>query len=127
VRRSDHDAILEGRSRMVRLFAAHQSHLDRTVNALLSVYREANKRARSTPPPARFTSPYVLEKVPIEAELVENSARDDLRRSITESQNILAGQVQAIHTEFERAFASYREIDHVIEETPVARAYAKAT
>ena len=29
--------------------------------------------------------------------------------------------------EFERAFASYREIDHVIEETPVARAYAKAT
>jgi len=69
----------------------------------------------------------VLEKVPIEAELVENSARDDLRRSITESQNILAGQVQAIHTEFERAFASYREIDQVIEEIPVARAYAKAT
>jgi hypothetical protein len=69
----------------------------------------------------------VLEKVPIEAELVESSARDDLRRSITESQNILAGQVQAIHAEFERAFASYREIDHVIEETPVARAYAKAT
>jgi hypothetical protein len=127
VRRSEHDAILEARSRMVRLFAAHQSHLDRTVNALLSVYREANKRARTTQPPARFTAPYVLEKVPIEAELVENSARDDLRRSITESQNILAGQVQAIHTEFERAFASYREIDQVIEETPVAPAYAKAT
>src|SRR6516162_2863723 len=40
VRRAEHDSILEGRARLVRLFAAHQSHLDRAVNALLAAYRE---------------------------------------------------------------------------------------
>src|SRR6202040_1601698 len=42
IRRSEHDSILESRARVARLFAAHQSHLDRAVNVLLAVYREAN-------------------------------------------------------------------------------------
>ena len=36
VRRGEHDAILESRARLMRLFEAHQSHLDRAANALLS-------------------------------------------------------------------------------------------
>jgi hypothetical protein len=127
VRRAEHDAILEGRARLVRLFAAHQSHLDRAANALLAIYREANRRSRKTPPPPLFTTPYALEKFPIEQELLESSARDDLRRSIAESQNILVDQVRAIHAEFERAFATYREIDHLVEEKTVVRADASAT
>jgi len=111
---------------VVRLFSAHQSHLDRVVNALLSVYREANKGLRKTPPPARFAVSYVLEKFPIEQDLLETSARDDLRRSIAESQGVLVGQIQAIHSEFERAFASYREIDNFVEEKAVVAANAKA-
>ena len=47
VRRCEYDAILESRTRMMRLFEAHQSHLDRAANALLSIYREANKRSRN--------------------------------------------------------------------------------
>ena len=127
VRRAEHDAILEGRARLVRMFAAHQSHLDRAANALLAIYREANRRSRKTPPPPLFTTPYALEKFPIEQELLESSARDDLRRSIAESQNILVDQVRAIHAEFERAFATYREIDHLVEEKTVVRAEASAT
>ena len=127
VRRAEHDAILEGRARLVRLFAAHQSHLDRAANALLAIYREANRRSRKTPPPPLFTTPYALEKFPIEQELLESSARDDLRRSIAELQNILVDQVRAIHAEFERAFATYREIDHLVEEKTVVRADASAT
>ena len=126
VRRAEHDAILEGRARLVRLFAAHQSHLDRTANALLAIYREANRRARKVPPPPWFATPYALEKFPIEQELLESSARDDLRRSIAESQNILVDQVRAIHAEFERAFATYREIDQLVEEKTVVRADASA-
>jgi len=126
IRRSEHDAILEGRARLIRLFEAHQTHLDRTANALLSTYREANKRSRSTPPPPRFAVPYVLEKIPVDHELPPVSARDDLRRSIEESQGVLVEQVQAIHAEFERAFASYREIDDLVEERTFARSSAKA-
>jgi hypothetical protein len=126
IRRGEHDAILESRARMVRLFAAHQSHLDRAANALLAVYREANKRQRKTPPPARFSASVALDKFPIEQGLLETSARDDLRRSIAESQAVLVRQVQAIHAEFEKAFASYREIDELVEERAVAKADAKA-
>jgi hypothetical protein len=69
---------------------------------------------------------YTLEKFPVEQELLETSARDDLRRSIAESQNVLVAQVQAIHDEFERAFASYREIDELVEEKTVVGSSAKA-
>jgi hypothetical protein len=126
VRRSEYDAILESRTRLVRLFEAHQTHLDRTANALLSTYREANQRSRKTPPPPRFAVPYALEKISTEHELLPISARDDLRRSIAESQAVLVDQVRAIHDEFERAFASYREIDDLVEEPSIARSNAKA-
>jgi hypothetical protein len=126
IRRSEHDAILEGRGRLIRLFEAHQQHLDRAANALLSTYREANKRTRTTPPPPRFAVPYALEKIPVDYEPKSASARDDLRRAIEASQAILVEQVQAIHEEFERAFASYREIDDLVEEKTLARSSAKA-
>jgi hypothetical protein len=126
VRRSEHDAILEGRARLVRLFEAHQTHLDRTANALLSTYREANKRSRTTPSPHRFAVPYALEKIASAPEQGPISARDDLRRSIEESQAVLVEQIRAIHDEFERAFASYREIDDLVEEKTIARSDAKA-
>jgi hypothetical protein len=126
IRRSEHDSILESRARLIRLFAAHQSHLDRAANALLAVYREANKAARQSLQPARFVSTYAIDKFAVEQELPETPAREDLRRSIAESQAVLVAQVEAIHAEFERAFASYREIDDVIEENPVARSSAKA-
>jgi predicted metal-dependent hydrolase len=106
IRRSEHDAILEGRNRIIRLFEAHQTHLDRTANALLSTYREANKRTRTTPPPPRFAAPYALERIPVDQDPGQASARDDLRRSIAESQAVLVEQIHAIHAEFERAFAS---------------------
>jgi hypothetical protein len=126
IRRGEHDSILESRARLVRLFAAHQSHLERAANTLLSIYREANKGLRKSPPPARFAQPQSLEKFPLEQELLETSAREDLRRSIAESQGVLTGQIEAIHAEFERAFATYREIDNFVEEKAVVAANAKA-
>ena len=54
------------------------------------------------------------------------AARDDLRRSISESQAVLVEQVRAIHDEFEKAFATYREIDDLVEEKAVARSATKA-
>ena len=126
IRRGEHDAILEGRARLARLFAAHQSHLERAANALLAVYRETNKRHRKTPPPPRFSARFTLDKFPLEEGWLETSARDDLRRSIADSQAVLITQVQAIHAEFERAFASYREIDELVEEKTLAKSNAKA-
>jgi hypothetical protein len=126
VRRAEHDSILESRARMVRLFAAHQAHLERAANSLLSVYRETNKGLRKTLPPARFATAYTLDKFPIEQELLDTSAREELRHAIAEAQTVLSEQIAAIHAEFERAFATYREIDTFIEERTVVAASAKA-
>jgi hypothetical protein len=126
IRRGEHDVILESRARLVRLFAAHQAHLERAANVLLAAYREANKRQRKAPAPPRFAAPFTLDKFPIEQGLLETSGRDDLRRSIAESQGVLVGQVEAIHAEFEKAFATYREIDELVEERTIARPDAKA-
>ena len=70
--------------------------------------------------------PYVLEKISTVHDEAPPAAREDLRLSIKELQDVLVEQVHAIHAEFERAFASYREIDDMIEEHPVARSDAKA-
>jgi hypothetical protein len=126
VRRSEHDSILESRTRILRLFEAHQSHLDRAANALLAVYREANKAARTSPPPLRFGKSYALEKFPVEQELPEASARGDLRQQIKDSQSDLDESVKKIHAEFEEAFATYREIDDLVDEKAVVRSNAKA-
>ena len=77
-------------------------------------------------PPARFAAAYPLDKIPIEEELLNTSAREDLRHAIADAQNVLAEQVTAIHAEFERAFATYREIDTIVEERSVVAASAKA-
>jgi len=43
-----------------------------------------------------------------------------------EAQAVLVSQVQAIHDEFEKAFASYREVDELVEEKSIARSDAQA-
>jgi hypothetical protein len=117
VRRSEHDAILESRARMVSLFNEHQMQLERAANSLLAKYHEANQRARSTPAPTRFSKAYALARHKTDKELLKTSAREDLRCSITASQELLERQVVAIQEEFERAVASYRQIDDLVPET----------
>ena len=55
-----------------------------------------------------------------------DSVLSKVTASIAESQGVLVGQIQAIHAEFEQAFASYREIDNFVEEKAVVAANAKA-
>ncbi len=117
VRRGEHDTILEHRARLVRLFLAHQDQLERAANALLGLYREANVRARTAPPPARFGEAYKLPRIPVDQELVSNTIREDLRDSIAFSQELLAKHVEAIHAEFEKAVTGYHQIDDLLPET----------
>jgi ethanolamine utilization cobalamin adenosyltransferase len=47
----------------------------------------------------------------------DETARDQLRQSILETQDILNRQIQAIHEAFDQAVRSYREIDDLIPES----------
>jgi hypothetical protein len=116
VRRGEFDSILQGRARLAQRFSEHQSHLGRTANALLAVYREANRKARRMPAPGYFAKPYELQRIIYAGDNKEETARDKLRQLIVESQEILKAQTQAIHNAFEEAVRSYREIDELIPE-----------
>jgi hypothetical protein len=44
--------------------------------------------------------------------------REELRKSIADSQALLAKEVRSIHEEFEAAAATYRQIDDMIPDPP---------
>jgi hypothetical protein len=55
----------------------------------------------------------------------DETARDQLRQSILETQDILKHQIQAIQNAFDEAVRSYREIDDLIPETKSGTSAAK--
>jgi hypothetical protein len=127
VRRSEYDAILQSRARLSQRFVEHQNQIERTGRSLTAIYREANHKARTTPPPAYFEKPYTMERIPPSPETRSSNA-DELERKIEEARGILAKQINAIHEAFDAAARSYREIDDMIPEvnngptkTPVSR------
>lgn len=55
------EQILGARTRIVQEFKAHERHLEDAANRLLAAYREANRRARTTPPPRYFEALFSFE------------------------------------------------------------------
>lgn len=113
-RRAMHNAILEGRSRIIQLFKEHQDQLERAGNALLARYRSANRQARSTAAPARFDQHWQMERVSLETQLPEMLLRKSLDDEIKNSDAILSDQIRAIHQAFADALESYRQIDDLV-------------
>lgn len=126
VRRSEFDAILQARSRLGQRFIEHQNHIERSARALLAIYREANLSVRTTAAPGYFSKPYTLDRILYAGSEPSDSAREELRRSIADTQGLLTRQIQAIHEAFDEAVRSYREIDDLIPEGKSGAASVKA-
>lgn len=116
VRRGEYDAILLGRARLTQRFIEHQNQIERSARALLSIYREANQSARSRPVPSYFSQPYNLDRIIYAGNEPNEEFRERLARSIENTQQLLGGQIQAVHEVFNEAVKSYREIDDLIPE-----------
>jgi hypothetical protein len=52
------DQILASRSQIVSDISNHEAHLEQATNALLGIYRDANRRSRTEPPPQHFSHPF---------------------------------------------------------------------
>ena len=116
VRRSEYDSLLQGRARLAQRFGQHQNQIEQTGRALLEVYREANRKARATPAPAHFSRPYSMERIGYLSGEPSETAREQLRTMIAETQELLGLQVKAIHEAFDQAMRTYREIDELLPE-----------
>ena len=116
VRRSEFDSLLQGRGRLAQRFSQHQNQIEQTCRALLEVYREVNRRARSSPAPDYFAKAYTMERISYSGAEPDSSARENLRQMIADTQQLLSQQIKAIHDAFDNAVRTYREIDELLPE-----------
>jgi hypothetical protein len=117
-RRGEHDSILAGRSRLLGLFDQHQEQLQRTGDALLAIYRSANRQARASAAPARFEQPWVMDRIKVDAALPGPLLRKNLDEEIKSMQDLLKTEIVAIQRAFDEAVESYRQIDDLVPEKP---------
>jgi uncharacterized protein YukE len=116
VRRSEYDALLQGRERLAQRFAQHQNQIEQACRALLEIYREANRKARTISVPDYFAKAYAMERITYTAAEPDSSAREHLRKMIADTQELLNQQIKAIHDAFDNAVKTYREIDELLPE-----------
>lgn len=116
VRRSEYDSLLQGRGRLAQRFSQHQNQIEQACRALLEIYREANRKARSSPAPDHFGKTYTMERITYAGGEPEPGARERLRKMIADTQGLLNLQIKAIHEAFDSAVRSYREIDELLPE-----------
>lgn len=103
-------SVLGCRSRLIHLFEAHQTYLSRAANDLLSVYRNANMRSRTTPAPLHFNSCYSLSKPPPPASLPYVINETLLDTHISESDEALKKAISQVNAQFEKAAGEFRQI-----------------
>ena len=116
VRRSEYDSLLQGRGRLAQRFSQHQNQIEQAGRALLEIYREANRRARVTPAPDYFAKAYAMDRIVYSGGDPDPSARENLRKMIADTQELLTRQIKAIHEAFDSAVRTYREIDELLPE-----------
>jgi len=80
---ADRDRALNGRNAFVQRYIRFHAELESAVNQLLAIYRNANRRARSTPAPNRFDElfqlpPLALQPAPQLQITTEHVAKADL-------------------------------------------------
>ncbi|MFC5757951.1 hypothetical protein [Rhizobium sp. GCM10022189] len=118
-RRQESSAIIAHRTRTVGLFAEYQSQLERTANALLTIYRDINRNARTDPEPQYFATPYKLERLTPVTRTSEEWDDRVLSERIQVAQTELNEQIRKIGSEFEAAVEQYHRLDKLFPEAGV--------
>jgi hypothetical protein len=102
-----------GRKRLDAQLATHLDYLERTQNELLATYHVANRRARTTPPPARFAQPVIIPRPSIEppTEVYDEAT---VERKTREASEAALAAVREVAAEFETAFRQLVQLEDVL-------------
>jgi hypothetical protein len=113
-RRGEHGSILEGRTRAQRTYEQHVTYLVRAGNALLSIYREANRETRKDKGPTRFREAWSVMRPPVDAGPPPDVLpQEKLEAAVARAQTGLDERMREVHAEYERAFRAYRGLDDI--------------
>ena len=107
-----HGEILQanmGRRSFSASFAAHVSHLESAANQLMSIYRDANRRARDTPPPPYFEQRWRI----VHTEVVAPGEidRDRLRTQVEGIFTALSEALAKIHEVHDQTIRAFERLD----------------
>jgi hypothetical protein len=116
VRHEEYMSIAGGRDRLADQHAKHLDYLERSQAYLLSVYREANRRARrGASVPARFDAPVQLERRPLPPENDEGARR---RADALEAETLkaLGLRVEEVTQSYVAAFERLARLEETVRE-----------
>ncbi len=112
-RGGEHDAILASRTRLINAFNAHLVYLESAGNELLASYRQANRSARTSPPPKHFDQAWMLQK-PEDPEPPPHTIAPERLAEILRAMDQESKQaVKDLHDAFDGAVQGYRQIDQL--------------
>ncbi len=117
IRRRECAAIIDSRTRILRQFAEHQSHLEASGRRLFATYREANRSAREAPIPQRFSTPFNLVRRNPNIDTADDWSDNELAGRIKEAQKEMSEQMTRISSEFDAAVTAYHQLDNIFPET----------
>ena len=121
-RRKECAAIIDARTRMTKLFAEHQVHLETVARKLLTIYREENRAARTEPEPKHFKAQYKMERRKVVIDNSDDWSDKELSEKIQAAQTELSAQMKRISKAFEEAVIAYHQLDNLFPETINGRA-----
>lgn len=104
--------IVAGQAAFRRRYNEHQDHLEQTANTLLSVYRHANTKARTTRPPAHFSDRWTFSRSEL-PEIYEEPIRE---ADIHAAEAALDTAIDRISVAFEESIRSFKPLDELKQE-----------
>jgi hypothetical protein len=121
--RQEHSSMLETRKRLIDSFDEQIDHLERSGNILLTVYREANRKARGGKAPKRFKDSWKMTRPHIDREFPATALdRDTMDRLIEKSEGKLEAGITALHDEHNIGLQKFRDLDDLVEDEQLSKA-----
>jgi hypothetical protein len=105
-----------GRRNFTAAFNAHLGHLESAANQLLDVYRDANRRARSTPMPDHFEQRWRLTQT--EFPVPHEIDRDQLKKQIDGITAALSDALTTIHETHDKTIGEFDRLEAPKPATP---------
>ena len=103
----ERDRVLAARQAFCRRYEENSIQLEQIANALLEIYRSANRRARTTPAPPHFSDPWKLDRAP----LPDNYLAAAPQRELQGVESALEQAVTEIATRFDAAIESFETLE----------------
>lgn len=109
-RRTELANLLDQREKLISLIETHQNYLNRAANDLLSIYRNANMNARTSPAPSHFNGSYSLPKSSSPSSPPHAINIKLLDANIEKADAALKNAINQVNTKFEEAVGAFHQI-----------------